>query len=467
MLTAWMAPFAAATLAAWLGVLVTRPQRVRTVVEHHVGPRLLIVTAWTFGVFPSLLQLRLAGRTAADVSASIAQAGIAVEAIQLLTLALVMICAAIVLNNVWSKLSGPIVLFLAPWALMMFLTLHTGGALQYSMLLFPLIGAAFWTARPPMRVLSTLGVLTIATAVIALGMGLWTSLGTVTSASYADKAIIGGPLLAGPFNHPNALGLMLVLGLPSIFLVERAGLRRLGLLLVLVALLWSASRTSVATAGLILVASAFLRRPTRAKLAAARLGLVAGAVTVCWVPLHASTFSAYSFRGQIWLASRAAWHEHQWLGLGPDYYRTISHSDNALGTQAFHGHNLLIHLLTTGGLVAVVVVGVFLVFAARHALRAAADGQPIPLLTVFAFLSVSVLEVVTDFRSLSGSSVIASISLAAVFFSCTEVSQPVEPQASKDVPRPATRNNALGARAPTKARLVAALAGSTTPGPVS
>jgi hypothetical protein len=399
--------------------------------ERYLGARLLLMLAWAYGVLPSLLQVVRSARPAIDVSVTVTPVPIAARATQLLVLLMMTTSGAVILQNIRMRVSaGALAMFLAPWALMMVLTLRANGEVKYSMLLFPLVAGAFWTARVPLRVLSTIGVLTVVTAVISLVMGKFTSLGVVRNASFADKALVGdGGLLAGPFTHPNALGLALVIGLPALFLVERTWVRRLGVLVILVALVWCGARTSLAAAILVLLVAVALRKPTIMRVRLVQLGLVAGAVAVCWVPLHAVSPSAYNNRGQVWLGSREVWRAHSWLGAGPDYYRSAGVYANELGRQAFHGHNLLIHLLTTGGVVAVAVVSVFLLETERRAIRLARGGETFPLLFLVAFAGASILEVVTDFRTPSGYGVVAWISMAAIFFAreVTQSRDEVEP----------------------------------------
>ena len=385
--------------------------------ETFLGVRLLIVAGWLQGVLPFLLLLRQrGGRGVTDVAVNQTLTGLAAASSQILSLGMLIGTVALVIHHARPRTrsrGAALLLVLAPWAVIILLTVHAGGQARYSMLLYAFTGLALWLIAPPIRVLTTLGWLTISTAALALVMGQWTPFGLVRSDAFGDKVFIGNALLAGPYSNSNVLGMVLALGLPAVFLVKSHISRSAGIGLILWALVWSASRTSIAAA-LVVVTLWLLCRllPRRAGRLVAGMVIAAGVAVVMWLPFHATSITEYNYRGQIWLASRATWQQHRWIGAGPDYYRAVAQSSNDFGRVAFHGHNLAMHLLTVGGILLAATVGVTLAAVSRRALRLARNGVFFPALFVVAFVYVSALELPTDFRDPSPPGWVVWLSLA-------------------------------------------------------
>lgn len=403
---------------AFVGHPALDPQPPR---ERFLGVRLLILGSWLQAVFPSLLQLeQRGGRGVTDVAASQALTGLSALLSQFLSLALLIGTVGLVIHHAHSQTHAParaLLFMMAPWLVMMLLGVRAGSQPRFAMLLYPLTALALWLIAPPIRVLATLGLVTSCTAALALVMGGWTTLGLVRSEAFGDKEIFGGGLLAGPYNNSNGLGMVLALGLPAMFLVRSRGARAVGISLILPALVWTAARTSLAAAAVLLLLLLLFRvvsRPTQALVASVVLAV--GLALVVWLPFHVNSITAYSFRGLIWLASRATWQKHPWLGAGPDYYRIAAQSANDFGRLAFHGHNLAMHMLTVGGLVLATTVGITLLAVSHQALRLLRTGVAFPVFFVVTYTYVSALDLATDFREPSPAGLAVWFSLALCLF---------------------------------------------------
>lgn len=394
--------------------------------------------AWAFSVVPAALQ-QLQGRTVIAAAVERPLAGLPAQVARLAGL-LVLLTAALVLVAALRRRARPapwplLLLLLAPWMGIQASNLILGGRLGPSIVVFPLVAVALWTSRPPLRTLSTVGWLTSATAAASLTAFLLApSLVSIPEAGDSSKALWGSLLLAGPFAHPNTMGVAMVLGLPTVTMIRQQFWRRSGYTVTLAALALTASRTSWAAAAvgvLVVLAVTWSRRmPVHGLLmrGAGYLGVLVAIVGTVWLPLSTSDPSAFTERGRIWLSSLDYFRDSPWFGQGPDFYSQTAHVANTLGPLAFHGHNLFVHMATTGGLVALTGLAVFawasLVLSARWTQR---SGGRLPIFVVTVFFMTSWLEVVTDFRNLSSFAYCSWMPLALVFFS---LDQEIEPGAS-------------------------------------
>ncbi|WP_431913219.1 O-antigen ligase family protein [Micromonospora carbonacea] len=272
-------------------------------------------------------------------------------------------------------------------------------------LALPAAIVAIWVLRPGARALATIGVLGAVTAAGAILLAaVRPDLALLTGADAGGKSWAVGGLLAGPYPHSNVLGLMLALCLPFVCCLRHRPSRRAALALVLVALLWTGSRTGQLAALVVLLTWGLLgwrtggradrrvggrsRRPSTVIGAPVLVGLGLTVVS----PLATTDPASFTNRGRIWRALLGRWAERPLTGHGPGYFERQPELAEALGGRYTHGHNLLVHLLAVGGLLTVVLMAVLLGLVWRRSTDLAALGRPAPALFLIALLWVSWLE---------------------------------------------------------------------------
>lgn len=230
--------------------------------------------------------------------------------------------------------------------------------------LYVLVVLALAALRPSPRVLRTVAVLVIVTAVVAMLLGLLLpSAGILRDAGgdarVSDKETIPGlGLLEGMFTSENNLAQYLALGASSVLVLPRWWLRATGLLLVGVAVYWSSSRGAMIALGVSLAVAALvwlLREGVSAAVArlTARVAIVAAVATMVVLPLLGWDDDAFTKRGDIWNGSLAEWARRApWFGFGSNWYQRIAGTETTpFHGGAYTGHNQMVHLLATGGLV--------------------------------------------------------------------------------------------------------------------
>lgn len=275
-------------------------------------------------------------------------------------------------------------------------------------LVFPAIAVALWFARPRLAVVEVLGHLTVATAAISVLLGILApGAGLYERAAGAELEKPIGPfgVLAGPMLSGNDLGLVLVVGIAAVWTIRRTVVRWVGTGLVVVAIVWSASRTALGALAAVVVVALVLRgvRVWSARSAgepAGRLAprlaaavLVGLAVVVVALPLVVHADAALNNRGRLWAFAAEGFRESPALGKGADVFKVLASEEANLGGHASHAHNLLAHVLVTGGAVLVVTVVVLVAVAGRRAVQQVALGWDWAVLFLTAFLVVAALEV--------------------------------------------------------------------------
>lgn len=191
--------------------------------------------------------------------------------------------------------------------------------------------------------------------------------------------------------------------------------RNVTLLIITVALLWSASRTGLYSlgAGLLVAWILPLLRGGMRSFAVTFAAAAAGAVVVV-LPLTNDSLRAFSDRGQIWIGSLDAWTNNPLTGNGINWYSQIALVNNVLLPQAFHGHNLFVHWLATGGVVLVLAVLIFLIKALIVARDEAKSGQYLAASYLVGFLVMAALEVNISFRDLTPTFWVMVVPLAVI-----------------------------------------------------
>jgi O-antigen ligase/polysaccharide polymerase Wzy-like membrane protein len=387
--------------------------------------RLLIVIAWLYSVVPGYVQVSQSGRAASLTTDAVTTFSPIAGRLALLLTAMLILTAIVGATHYGVRMStsdaGGTVMAVAllPWLVAGALAFYFGDSISVQVAVYPALMFLVWRAAPPLQIFATLGTTVGLTALLSIFLGLFTDYGTLNEQEFVDKAIFASSALAGPFSHPNQLGTVMAVGLPAVLLIPSRTWRWTGVILVLWATGWSASRTSlaaeVAVLGLLLVSRSVQTAGVRRTLAVGALVVVS--VIIVLAPLTNHSFTAYNGRGRVWIGSLDIWRDSPWLGAGPDIYRDPGWYSLVLGPFAFHGHNLLVDTLAISGLVGLVAVAVFLVVVASCAIRSYAEhGETFGLAFVATFLAVGVLEVATDFWRPSPTALPAWLSLAAVLF---------------------------------------------------
>ncbi len=186
-----------------------------------------------------------------------------------------------------------------------------------------------------------------------------------------DKALLDLPLLAGFFSHPNGNGLFLALALPLTHLFSRWYLRWSTAAVLIMAILWSASRTAVTGVivwFVVVLLATLLRRSWRAVTGMLLFGLCAAVVVI---PLTTTDPTAFTLRGAIWQFTLSQLSGVRWLdGLGHSWFTdNYDVLKDALTTAAGHGHNVFVTYTVTGGLLLVATFGFVVYRSARIATR--------------------------------------------------------------------------------------------------
>lgn len=355
-----------------------------------------IVALWALGWLPSAISLLSAGRgyisglesTATQVPLATAIA----SALTLGTLVALVLALIFGLPSIREIRPGPYLLLLAMW-----LALHVlhGLGLNVSGLLFPLLVGVWMLLRPPVaslyRLLAWLGFITAAGSILfAVGSPLAFMVDDWSANS--DKAIIGDQILAGPYSHSNALGLTLALTLPIAAMWFKGRARLLVFITMVAALVWSASRLSIASAVVTLLLSMIAigakEAVARALLSAAT---VVAALVVVALPLLTTDPTALTHRGFIWMQSLAHAPGSLVLGYGADIYRTVNNFTTSMGYVSTTGHNTFVTLLLTGGLLVLAIALAAGVIAFRNA-RASFPVDRVRLLFLAVLLATSFAE---------------------------------------------------------------------------
>ena len=291
-----------------------------------------------------------------------------------------------------------VTLLLAPWAWVEVrsFTLDRGGAV--SDLVYPAVVVAVWLLRPGLRHLRLLGYLAGAVAIVSVLIGvLLPEQGVFRAVDgtviVQEKVVLPFGILVGIFTHGNTLGQYLLMGLPLVALVPRPGLRTVLLAVTVVALVWSAARSTivgaVALAGVVAVLSLL---PVGRRAVPGRLALWAAFGLVAVLPFLTTSPGAFTSRGGIWRLSLAYWQQHPWVGNGSDFYTRIAQTSADLGGTVYHGHNEMVQLLVTGGVV-LAVLAALLVLVAVHRATRTPGGVIVGVAILLGLAGASLLEV--------------------------------------------------------------------------
>lgn len=362
----------------------------------------LIVLVWAMYAMPRLVQSLTGTKRRATVGDVLPLNPLAVKLELLLLLLVCALCAFIILRGTAAlpvDRRVPLVLMLAPWVYVVVRDLYVDHVPTRGGMLYPLLVVAIWILRPQLRKLAVLGYLVVLTAVICIALGTFlpesgifiSSAGTAVAPT---KEILPLGILIGIFTDGNNLGQYLAVGLPTVMLIPRRAVRAAGIAVVLFAIVWTSSRSSLAAAALacgvwvlMTVSPSVLRRP----MSWALVGVTAA--VMIWWPLSAPADDALTNRGAIWRHSLETWRDNPWFGSGSNWYSVLPQHVGSLGGFAFHGHNQFVHTIATGGLVFLFLVAAMFLTLAWAASQWAVRGVFPPVALLVALFASSTLEV--------------------------------------------------------------------------
>ena len=377
---------AAAAMALLASPLL--PARLVRTITHdgNLAVQVLLLAGWLRTVAPALA-LIIEGRGTDGKIASSTPLNNATETVT--TALLAAVAMVIIIKNLHNRTRGTVALgaFLAPIVATCVAAVLTDQTLGISAVGYILAGVALWVSRPERRVLSIIGGLTTLTAAGSAAFALaLPSYGLYPYSVYGQKSYLGGTALVGPFAHPNVLALMLVLGLP--FTAYVRGVQRAWCITVIsICILWTGSRSAlvaILAIGFVLV----LRRRPRVAVPALTCGT---AMLVIALPVVVRDPTALTGRGRIWIQGLRDWSESPWVGYGPRYFGEQSQLVSPL-LGLTHGHNLMVHLVITGGLVAVAGYILFFIAMGVYSYKISLSGDIAPTAFVAAVLSLGILE---------------------------------------------------------------------------
>ena len=405
-----------------------RPSR-RPQVDQIV---VLMVITWSAVVLPRFVQSLTAPKHAALVNDAIPYSSTTALLSHLLTVAVIGWCVVVVatrLGDLPTDRRRVLVILLAPWLYLVTRDLYAGVHLHLQDLEYPAIIIAVWVLRPPLRKLVVLGYLAAVLALISVLMGIFLKSKGLYHASSGDlvpldKKILPWGILVGPLTSENNLGQALVLGLPLIGLARNRMVRLAVILLTAYAIIWTASRSSIAAmavGGLIALALQVPGRKLRQVIAAVAL-LAAGLVMIA-IPLSTSVGTDFTNRGYIWITSLRAWSQHRVFGLGSQYYSSLAKYEEGLGGQAFHGHNTFVQMVVVGGAVGLVLVAAIAVVSLGSAVRWVGRGVNVPAVLLGTFFVSATLEWSFGFYDRDFLLAVTVLPLAMVLFAPREDGQ--------------------------------------------
>jgi len=385
----------------------------------------LIGIIWSAVVLPRLVQSLTAPKHSTSVNETIPYSRYTAALSHLLTLVLLGWCAVIIgrrLANLPSDRRTVLVLLLAPWFYLVTRDVYAGVHFHLQDLEYPMIVLALWALRPPLTKLVLLGYLSAVLTVVSLLMGAFLPSKGIYHALNGDlvnpdKKLFSSGNLIGPLTSENNLGQVLVLGLPFIALARNRLLRVVVVLLTVFAVLWTASRSSIAALAIGGIIALVLQiRPRRFRLFAASVLLLTAACVMVAIPVSTSDGPEFSNRGYIWIASLRAWSQHRIFGLGTQWYAGLARYEEGLGGKAFHGHNTFVHMAVIGGAVMILMLAAIAAIAIVSAVRWAGSGVTFPAVLLGTFFVSATLELTFAFYDRDFLLAVTVLPLALILF---------------------------------------------------
>lgn len=358
-----------------------------------------VIAMWVKGWLPSLVNAIVVGRERRfGLIEGVGSSPLGGHLATLITfLSGLLLLAAILLSleRLPNSKLGPSLLLIAIWLLVY---LYHGANLSADSVMFPILVLAISISDVSRKeVVAVLAWLGVTSTLTALALGLFTTWGFMPElwSQGADKAVFGEHILAGAYDHSNALGQVLVLTLPLVVYHFRGMFRWLFLIAAIFAILWSASRISIAVGigAAVVSAVVIVRTWPWMKWGVSAAALIAMTLVVA-VPLLVRDPSLLTNRGFIWITAREFASENlsiMLVGSGGDIYRTVSPLTERLDYVSTTGHNLFMTTFVVGGLLAVIAMfGYLLLCIARQV--STFDDWPLGLVWIVVYLMMSIAE---------------------------------------------------------------------------
>ncbi|MBF4461890.1 MULTISPECIES: O-antigen ligase family protein [unclassified Rathayibacter] len=266
---------------------------------------------------------------------------------------------------------------------------------------------ALWSIAPKWEDLRVFGVIVTLIAMASLVTAL-TGQGWMRQDALLPgetKALVGTQLLAGIFPQMNVLGMTMALGLPFVLLVRTRFGRVSGLLVVLSALVLSASRTALIAAGVTILVALLLRvvRSAWIRRVIAVTAVVLVVTVMVLLPMLIHDRDALTSRGAIWMSSMSVIPDHFLVGLSTNAFTREGLLPPLIGHTPWHGHNLFVSTMVWGGIVLLAALAVFLVSVLVRSLEYF-DRSMVSYLFVLMLLACSLAEMplrIDDFDGVS------------------------------------------------------------------
>lgn len=250
-----------------------------------------------------------------------------------------------------------------------------------------------------LRILAVLGSL-VATYSVALAVAAPDHAYMIVNGSsrgFAEKAIVGGQVLAGPMSHSNSLGIFVALSAPWALLVRNPFRRCVMLTLLVGTIIATGSRTSLLAVAIALAFVSLLRsRGDRVRIAGGVCAMVLALGACVALPLLVSDPAAFTARGEVWQRSMDAWRSAGSPVFGLGQYWTggglrIGRAD--LRPTTTSGHNVFVQWLVVGGPLLVLCGGRLIFLLIRQA-RDAICKAPVLASYILVLLVTSATEFV-------------------------------------------------------------------------
>ncbi|MCV7185731.1 O-antigen ligase family protein [Mycolicibacterium murale] len=266
-------------------------------------------------------------------------------------------------------------------------------------LVYPIFVLAVCVVRPTVdELVSVVAKIGVVTAICAVLLGVFLpSIAYMPASWNADKQILGEAILMGMYAHSNQLGTVLALSIPFIVGAYSGVKRNLYLVVVVVASVWSASRSSLLAIAAFCLVGLIIAVFNAGKSRALNAQLYAGAVVVAcgvavWLPISTENLDAYTSRGLIWQMSLEYWSKAFWLGWGPEILSTDNELTWMIGARPKTSHNIWLTFATTGGVLAVVAFLIAFGLLTVFAMKAYRLGWSTPMLFALMLALIGIAE---------------------------------------------------------------------------
>lgn len=266
----WLWVGVGVSAAIWTAAIVARrSRRVRTPAATNASPprtrterwvMLLLALAWSYGFIPNMISTIQNGHSRVEVDKVLPPVPAAQMTLKIIFAAFVALAIILLLSTLKTKVPARhwlLFVMLTPFVLTSFSAMLNGDKFSLDTAIYPLTVLVLWRTQVPIRNLVVIGWITGLASAASFGLGLVVPLvGTTLPPIVGDKAF-WPTLLAGPYAHPNVLGLALAMGIPFIFLIKQRPIQILAVGLAFLSVLWSGNRCSILAAAVCIAVYAY------------------------------------------------------------------------------------------------------------------------------------------------------------------------------------------------------------------